>query len=196
MTKKEILWREILHQAIDNKKIEFTQKDLSEKFRISLSTVFNALKVPRQSGAVKVTGRNFLIQDKEKFLYFWATQRNLTKEIIYSTNVAKNPNEIEGLMPQAIIFGAYSAYAKKYRESPADYDKVYIYADPSQLAEVKKRFPQEKGQKNLFVLKADACLKDFGENTPDVQTFADLWNLSDWYAKDFLKCLKEKMNLI
>jgi len=29
MTKKEIIWREILHQAIENKKFEFTQRELA-----------------------------------------------------------------------------------------------------------------------------------------------------------------------
>jgi hypothetical protein len=53
MTKKEIIWREILFQAIENKKFEFTQKELAQKYRFSLSTVFNALKVPREAGAVE-----------------------------------------------------------------------------------------------------------------------------------------------
>jgi len=29
MTKKEIIWREILYQAIENKKFKFTQKELA-----------------------------------------------------------------------------------------------------------------------------------------------------------------------
>mgnify|MGYP003395742825 FL=1 len=52
MTKKEIIWREILNQAIENKKIEFTQKELAQKYGFSLSTIFNALRVPRSANAV------------------------------------------------------------------------------------------------------------------------------------------------
>lgn len=193
MIKKEILWREILHQAIENKKFEFTQKELSKQFGFSLSTVFNTLKIPRQSGIIKVSGRNFKVQDAEKFLYLWATQRNIKKETIYQTNIAANPKEIEGMMPPEIIFACYSAYVKKHKEAPSDYDKVYIYTDEINLEEIKKRFPKNKGYSNLIVLKSDSYLKKFGQITPDVQTFVDLWNLDDWYAKEFLLALKQKM---
>ncbi len=195
MTKKEIIWRDILYQAIEQKKFEFTQKELSEKFNFSLSTVFNALKIPRQSGAIKVTGRNFSVIDAEKFLYIWATQRNLQKEIIYETNVLENAQKIEGRMPDGIIFGAYSAYAAKYKDAPADYVKIYIYANREKLKEIKKRFPKKKGEANLFVLRSDSQLEKFGNKAPDVQLFVDFWNMKDWYAKDFLNALKNKFFL-
>lgn len=193
MTKKEILWREILYQAIENRKTEFTQKEMAQKFGFSLSTIFNALKVPRQTGAIEVTGRNFKVRDTEKFLYLWATQRNIDKEIIYQTNVQASPTKIEGVLPPEVIFAGYSAYVKKYNEAPADYDKVYVYAKEESLAEIKKRFPEKKGRPNLIVLKSDPHLEKFGEITPDLQTFVDLWNLKEWYAKDFLRSLKSKI---
>jgi len=193
MSKKEIIWREVLFQAIDNRATELTQKDLAQKYNFSLSTVFNSLKTPRQSGAIEVNGRGFKIRDIEKFLYLWATFRKLGKEIIYQTNVLKTPREIEGEMPPEIIFGAFSAYSKKYQDVPADYDKVYVYFNKEKIDLIKDRFPVQKGQPNLIVLTADPWLKNFGEITPDVQTFVDLWNLPEWYAKDFLNALKEKL---
>ncbi len=195
MTKKELIWREILFQAIEKKKFEFTQKELAEKFGFSLSTVFNALKIPRDSGAVKVTGRNFSVVDAEKFLYIWATQRSLEKEIMYKTHTAEPVQKIEGRMPAGIIFGGPSAYVLKYKDAPADYAKVYIYADENILPEIKKRFPKNKGEENLFILKSDEYLSKFGNFAPNVQTFADLWNMKDWYAKDFLNALKNKLFL-
>lgn len=195
MTKKEILWREILFQAVENKKFEFTQKELAEKFKVSTSTVFNALKIPRESGAIEVTGRNFVVRDAEKFLYLWATRRNIGREIIYATHFPGGPKEAEGLMPAGIIYAAYSAYAKKYQDAPADYDKVYVYADLKKLPEIKKRFPKKKGYPNLYVLKADQYLSKFGAATSDVQTFVDIWNLKDWFAKEYLNALKRKMNI-
>lgn len=193
MTKKEILWREILNQAIENKKLEFTQKKLAERFGVSTSTVFNALKIPRESGAIDVTGKNFSVRDTEKFLYLWATQRNVNRETIYKTHFPAGPKEIEGMMPDGAIFGAYSAYARKYEDAPADYDKVYVYADPKILEEIKRRFPKKKGYTNLFALKADPELSKFGAAAPDVQTFADIWNLKDWFAKEYLEALKRKI---
>ncbi len=192
MTKKEIIWREILHQAIENKKTEFTQKELAQKYGFSLSTVFNALKAPRGGSAIEGK-RGFKIRDLEKFLYLWATFRKIKKEIIYQTAVKKGVFEIEGEMPPSIIFGAYSAFLKKYKTAPADYDKVYVYIEESKIDEIKKRFPPQKGYQNLIVLKADPWLKNFGQLTPDCQTFVDFWNLPEWYAKDFLNALKEKI---
>lgn len=194
MTKKEIIWREILVQATQNKKIEFTQKELAKKYGFSLSTVFNALKIPRKINAVEVK-RGFRIRDLEKFLYLWATFRNLKNDIIYKTAVKKGVFEIEGELPPEVIFGAYSAFFRKYKEAPADYDKVYVYIKQEKLPEIIKRFPPQKGYQNLIVFKADPWLYNFGLITPDCQTFVDLWNLSEWYAKDFLEALKIKMKV-
>ncbi len=192
MTKKEVIWREILFQASENKKTEFTQKELAQKYGFSLSTVFNALKTPRSIGALEGK-RGLKLRDVEKFLHLWATFRNLKKDIIYQTNISKPVREIEGEVPPSAIFGAYSAFLKKYKEAPADYDKVYVYSTENEVEEIKNRFPPQKGYINLIVLKADPWLKNFGRITPDCQTFVDLWNLAEWYAKDFLENLKKKM---
>lgn len=193
MSKKELIWREILIQSLERKKFDFTQSELAEKLGVSLSTVFNALKIPRQSGAVRVTGRNFSVIDAEKLLYIWATQRNLLKDIIYKTNISESAQKIEGRMPEGIIFGGYSAYVARHKDAPADYAKVYVYAEDDKLEEIKNRFPEKKGEANLFVLKSDPWLKRFGNIVPDVQSFVDFWNMGDWYAKDFLNALKNRL---
>lgn len=192
MTKKEIIWREILFQAMENKKTKFTQKELAQKFGFSLSTIFNALKVPRNANIIEGK-RGFEVRDIEKFLQLWATFRNLKKDIIYQTNVPKLIREIEGEMPPNVIFGAFSAFLKKYKTAPADYDKVYIYYSEDKIEEIKNRFPYQKGYPNLIILKADPWLKNFGAITPNCQTFADLWNMGEWYAKDYLNGLKDKI---
>lgn len=194
MNKKELILMEILDKTIENKQYSFTQKEIAEKLGVSLSTVFNALKIPRQSGAIRVTGRNFTLEDTEKLLYIWATGRDLEKEIVYRAYVPAGAAEIEGLMPAGAVFSAYSAYAQKYGEAPADYDKVYVRADSVTLEEIKKRFPAKKGEPNLFVLKMDGGERSKNKGmASDALIFSDLWNLRDWYAKDFLNKLKEKI---
>ncbi len=192
MTKKEVIWREILFQALENKKTDFTQKELAKKYGFSLSTVFNALKMPRSVSAVEGQ-RGFRLRDLEKFLYLWATFRNFKKDIIYQTNVPKSVKEIEGQMVPNVIWGAYSAFIKKHGQAPADYDKVYVYVAKEDVKAVENRFPYLKGYPNLIVLAADPWLKNFGPITPDCQTFVDLWNLQEWYAKNFLTTLKDKI---
>jgi hypothetical protein len=191
MLKKEIIWREVLFQAIEKKKRQFTQKELAAKFGFSLSTVFNALIVLRQTGAIDVRGRFFMVTNIEKLLSIWGTHRNLEKEIIYKTHVDLPPRKVEGEMPAEAIYTACSAYRLKFKEAPADYDKVYIYT--KDLSEIKKRFPSKKGYENLIVLKADKFLSNYGLLPPLAQIYVDLWNLKEWYAHDFLEALKKKI---
>lgn len=188
MKKIELIWREILEKSSQNN--IFEQKKLAEHFDFSTSTVHAALAPLRAIGAVMVTGRNFRVTDFEKILMFWATRRNLQKDIIYQTRVNLPVLEIEGLVDNKTIYGAYSAARHLLKTVPAEYDKVYVYGNVS-LAE---RFPPpaggQDGVPNFFVLKKDNFLT--GKITPVSQTYVDLWNLPDWYAADFTRSLKEK----
>ena len=129
MLKKEVIWREILFQARQNKKVKFTQKKLAEKFGFSVSTVFNALKVPRTANIIKVHGRFFALEDYHKLLYLWASMRNFKKEIIYSSFLKSNIKKCEALMPPGTAFGFFSAFSILYGNAPSEYDHLYIYAD-------------------------------------------------------------------
>lgn len=191
MFKKELIWREIFYQAIEKQIFNFQQIKLAEKFGYSLSTVFNALKTPREIKAIEVSGKGFKITNIEKLLYLWGTQRKLSKDVIYKTFVGEPIAKIEANMPADIIWAAFSAYKYKFSSVPADYDKVYIYG--GDIEELKKRFPEKKGPANLFVLKQDNYLKNYGPTGTLAQIFVDIWNNEDWYAQEFLNKLKEKI---
>jgi len=120
MLKKEVIWREILIQARLIKKIKFTQKELAQKFNFSLSTIFNALKTPRQNHCIRVEGRFFILEDYKKLLYLWANERSLKKEIIYQGRSEKNILELEAEIPNETTFGFYSAYKFLYQDAPTD----------------------------------------------------------------------------
>lgn len=192
MKKIETVWRELLYQAIEKGNRQFTQKGLAEKFNLSTSTIFQALKVPRKMGAVRVTGRFFVLEDPEKLLFHWASVRNLNKDIVLSTRVELPVMEIEGKIPPDAVFGGYSGARQKLTEPPADYDKVYIYSQ--NLEEIKERFSFQKGSPNLVVLQPDEFLTNYGQTTTLAQTFVDLWNLPEWYAKEFIGALKKEID--
>ncbi|MBI4262139.1 hypothetical protein HY624_01285 [Candidatus Uhrbacteria bacterium] len=196
LNKKEIIWREVLHRCFHDGILISTQKELAKKLHVSLSTVHNALKFPRASGAIVVTGRNFRVQDKEKFLLLFASHRRFQKDMLYTTHVDDGVRAVEGRMPEAAIFATYSAYRQRHRHAPADYDVVYVYVDRTHLPELQRRFPPRKGSANFFVLAADPHLAEYGGTTPDVQTFVDLWNVREWYAKDFLTALRKRLHLV
>ena len=187
-----MIWRELLFCAIEKKIFKFTQKELSGKLGVSTSTIFQSLKVPRRIGAVEVGGRFFRIEDVQKLLYHWASVRNLQKDIIFEGHVEMSVLKIEGQMPPDVVFGAFSAARQYLSAPPADYDKIYVYAKDA--SSIKARFEFSPGYKNLFVLRADALLWRYGNKTTLAQTFVDIWNLSDWQAKDFTRAIGEKIN--
>src|SRR5207302_5382046 len=122
MNNIEIIYREILHLYFTEKTREFTQKALARRLDCSVSTVFHALEIPRRTGAIKVTGRNFALIDAERLLVFWATRRRLNRETLFQTHAEGSAAVREGLMPPDVIFGAYSAYRLRYGTAPADYE--------------------------------------------------------------------------
>ncbi len=191
MKKNELIWREILETGTKQPNLPagrqvFQQLAIAKKLDLSTSTVFAAIKPLREIGAITVTGRNFTITNFEKILLFWASHRHLAQDIIYQTRVNEPTMEIEGLIDNKSVYGAYSAGKFLLGTAPAEYDKVYVYGPES----LKARFPKLPGPPNLFILPPDPFLS--GKTTPVSQTFVDLWNLSDWYAADFITALKEK----
>lgn len=190
MRKIEIAYREILYQAMEKKNNILTQAELSRKLNMSLSTVNLSVKHLEDMGAIVINQRNFHVLDLKKILYFWASIRNLQKDIIYKTRIEKSVIEIEKLMPNNIVFSAYTAYKLLFKDVPADYSEVYIYGDEN----IKERFPEKKGIPNLFVLKKDKLIEKYGKIATIANTFVDIWNIKEWYAKEFLKEMEKKLN--
>jgi len=196
MKKTEIVYREILYNAIEKKEKNFTQLALSKKLNISLSIVNLAVKKLERLGAVKISLRSFNVIDTRKILLFWASIRNLEKDIIFKIRVEAPVREIERIMPD-VIFTAYTAYKLKFNDIPADYSEVYTYADKSDVEEIKKRVSKLKtsnNNPNLFILKKDSSMCLY-KSIPIAQIFVDVWNLKEWYAKEFLNALQKKLEL-
>lgn len=187
MKKIELVYLEILSNFEKGIK-KTTQASLASALKISLSTVAHALLPLRKMGAIEIYKNGFFIINAKKILYLLASIRELEKDIIYKTRVESSVMELEKNMPPGVIYGAYSAYKFKFQDAPSDYSEVYVYA--GSIEEIKKRFPERKAPYNLFVLK-----KNFHE-MPLALLFADLWNLKEWYAKEFLNAIEKKITEI
>ncbi|MEM2909248.1 MAG: helix-turn-helix domain-containing protein [Candidatus Bilamarchaeaceae archaeon] len=192
LKKKEVVYRYILTEALERKQLSFTQLSLSRMFGISLSTVSNALKPLEKIGAIEKRTRSFNIIDIRKALSFWATARNMAKDIVYSARSDLPVQKIEAGMPAEVVFTAYSGYRFLYNEAPADYGEIYVYADKKALEGIKERFPETKGSPNVFVLEKDAFMPE-GNIAPIPQIYVDLWNLKEWYARDYLVALERRL---
>jgi len=194
MKKTEFIYRDILYNAIEEKEPKFTQLELSKKLNLSLSVINSAVKKLEQIGAVKIMQRGFRVIDIKKIIYLWASLRNLQKDIIFKARVEIPVREIERTMPN-LIFTAYTAYKLKFNDYPADYSEIYAYADEEELDTLRKRFVNIKidsKNPNLFVLKRDSLMSLY-KTIPISQIFVDLWNLKEWYARDFLKSLERRI---
>lgn len=190
MKKIEYIWRELLIQTLEKRKLAFGQQALAAQFGISSSTVSLALSPLRKLGAVRIGKRHSEVMDYEKILYHWANHRSLEKDVYTKLRINLPIMEIEGRLPGDAIPTGYTAVREKYGEPPADYDKVYCYHINPESVET--RFSKDiiKGNPNLFVLQADPFLNSLSLS----QIFVDLWNMHDWYAKDFCRYLKIKLD--
>lgn len=193
MKKIELVYREILFQAMEKNNRELTQSYLAKALGISLSTVNLAIKHLEKMNAVSIKQRSFDIVDSKKILYYWASIRNLEKDIVYKTRVDLPVKEIEKQMPDNIVFTAFSGYKLKLKDVPADYSEVYVYGN---IEDVKKRFKENSSIPNLFVLKKDKTADKYGKIATTANLFVDLWNLKQWYAKDFLNALEAKIGRV
>lgn len=192
MKKLELIFMEILHQAIEKNNPVLKQSELSKNLGFSLSTVNLAVKKLEKMNAVKVEKMGFRVIDMKKILYYWASTRNLEKDIIYKTRAELPVREIEKNLPD-ITYAAYSAYKLKFKDVPADYSEVYVYADEDELKEIIKRFPSNDKNPNLFVLRKYDSMSQYPKTGTTAMIFVDLWNLRQWYASDFLKALEKRM---
>lgn len=194
MRKIETIWHYLLNTALEKKQYKHTQKDLAQLFKYSISTVNHALTAPASIGAVRKESKFFVLENFQKLLYYWASVRNLQKDIIYQTYYQGNVLSIEGLLPPESIYACYSAAKKILKEPPADYSKVYFYLAEKRINSLVKRFPKiQAGEANIFVLKEPPTMKNYGQITTLPQTFVDIWNLKDWYAQDFFQALEKKI---
>jgi len=200
MKKQELVYRALACRYIKGEN-RFTQLGLSKELEISLSMINNVISKLESINAVRVALRSFSIVSLERLLLFWSTHRSLSNDIVYSTRVDMPVKGVEGGMPDGVAFTAYTAYKLTYRDVPADYGEVYMYATEELLYEVKQRFRRVEGTPNLFVLKADYLLTKEMENRKLVhssvcmaQAFVDLWNIRTWYAKAFVDALNKRFS--
>lgn len=198
MKKIETIWHHILTEAVTKGRFQHTQQELAHQFQYSLSTIYHALQVPSAMGAIRKTGKSFVLQDFKKLLYYWASVRALARDVLYAASVELPLREIEGRALPESIYGAYTAAKKIMGEPPADYSKVYFYLPSTSLPAFERRFPpsSKKRPANTFVLKMIPAMARYGPFTTLIQTFVDIWNLTDWYAHDFTQALEARIDAL
>ena len=186
--KMEWVYREILFQVLEKGQGFLSQSSISRRCGVSIGNVNKALKPLESMNCIEKKPRGFLVLNPKKILLYWASVRNLQKDIVYQTRSENPVEEIEKEMPP-VIFTAYSGFRFRFREIPAEYSEVLVYSEKERIM---ARFPPTRGTPNITVLKPDSHLKKFRQ-APVGQLFVDLWNLNTWYANDFITVLEERI---
>jgi hypothetical protein len=173
---------------------EFTQKGIADLLGGSISSVHYALKPLVRIGSAIKKVKGFEVVDPKKFLVYWASIHKM--RIGYSTHYPGSAEEIEGLMPP-VFFTAYSGAKLYWGIEPTDYGEVYVYGDK----EVAKRFPERKGVENVYCMQRPLFLEgrqkmEGRQKTPLTLLFVDLWNIGTWYAREFLREVEAKLDVL
>jgi len=182
MFKIEYIWRELLDRVIEERNPDFTIIELAKKYSLSTSVVNHALIPLRNLNIVKINKTLSKVVDWERLLFFWATRRNLKKDIIYSTFSPLPVYDREGLMPSEVISTGFTSFRYLLNKTPADYDHIYFYSN--KIEKITKRFPNNKRPSNIFILRPDPYLLK-SKKLGLAQLFVDFWNLPEWYAREF-----------
>jgi hypothetical protein len=197
--KIETIWHHLLYDAIEQKQFQHTQAGLAQTYRMSTSTVNLALIKPTAIGAIRKSGKFFVVADVLKLLYLWATVRNLPHDVLYQTYSDLSINQLVGIAPPNALFGGYYAASQILGEPPADYTTLHLYLPKGDLELVKTRYPFSKTGLNQVIvyhnpLDLYSQIKTPTATTSLPNTFVDIWNLSDWYARDFTQGLEDKIH--
>lgn len=102
-----------------------TEQEVAAKYNYSLSTVNYALGTPSKIGAIRKTSKFFVLEDFDKLLYYWASVRELEKDIVYATYYPGRSLTAESELPAGSIYGGHTAAKILLKEAPADYDKIH-----------------------------------------------------------------------
>ena len=191
--KTDRVLREILHRVYERNEPFMSQKSLAQAYELSMDTVNRLVAKLNQFRSIEKKPLGFRVADPKKVLTYWASTRNLARDICYSTYSPDSVPKIEGEMPRGAIFTAFSGYRLKFNEMPTHYEEVYVYANPN---DVKPKFPERPVERrNLFVLRPDPHLKrtSDGGAAPLAQLYVDLWQLGGSPADRFILELEKRL---
>lgn len=191
--KTDRVLREILYRVYERNEPFMSQKSLAQACGLSMDTVNRLVAKLNQFRAIKKKPLGFRVINPKKVLSYWASTRNLARNIVYSTYSPDPVPKIEDELPPGSIFTAYSGYRLKFGRTPIHYEEVFVYADPDG---VRRKFPESKVERrNLFVLRTDPHLGRVGKDraVPLAQLYVDLWQIGGAKADRFILELEKRL---
>jgi hypothetical protein len=193
MKKYSRVLREILHRVQEQNENFMSQKSLAGACKLSMDTVNRIVTKLSEFRAIEKKPFGFRVVEPKKVLIYWATTRNMTADIVYSTYSPDSMEEIEQDMPEGTVFTAFSGFQRRLGRALSGYDEVYVYSDRAE--EIERRFPERMVERsNIFVLRSDPHLVKLSKDgaAPISQIYVDLWQVGGSPADRYLLELDQK----
>jgi hypothetical protein len=193
LSKTEIVWRQLLVEALEHDNRRSSVTELSRRFGFGPSTVHRSLVAPREMGAVDGGWRGLIVYDPIRLLLHWAGQRRLRRDKPLTVHTGLPAEEIEAILPDSTILTGAAGYARRFSNTVADYSTVYVYSsDPDGvLAAV----PDLVGAPDLIILEPDEFLPSNGRVVSVPQMYVDLFATPGWQAQRFLHAMNERLEV-
>ncbi len=194
MKRTEWVLREILYRVYEENEFFMSQKSLAEACGVSLDTVNKVVGRLEAFRSLEKKPFGFRVLEPKKILLYWASTRDLRREVLYSTYSPDSPQEMEEALPENALLTAFSGCRKRFGWME-DYEEVYVYSPPEP---VRRKFGERTHlPPNLFVLQGDPHLyKRSRGGVPSLaQLYVDLWQIGGDPANRHLMKLEKKMEL-
>jgi len=194
MSRKNIVFREILYRVFELGESYMTQKSIAETCKVSLDTINKVVRTLNKFCGVEKKPMGFRVINVQKVLTYWACTRDLYKDVCFATYTSNPVKRVESEMPVGTIFTAFSGYARKVGQT-SSYTEVYVYGDP---LEIERKFPKRETRKpNLIVLERDHHIERMSKDgvAPLAQIYVDLWQVGSQEAEKFLLDLENFLKL-
>ncbi len=200
MLKREILWRQIADDVLENRRTTFRQRELAVELGMSPGNVHLALEPLRAVGAASVVGKNLVVRDVRKILLLWAARRQPSRPLAAFTSM-EHARDLVRVLPPGLALTSFAGFVARYGDEPAPFSVARAYVRPDDqatLVELRRRFNEspDVGAATLIVHEADSAL---ARNLPEIvgpaQLYVDLWAEADFFASDYLRALEGRLAL-
>ena len=191
MLKEERIYREILI-GVQRKKGLFYQNRVSKECGVSIGLVNKTIKKLERQSSIQKKVKGFSVIDPSKVLLYWATRRNIQKDVSTKFCIKKDISSIEKTLPSCVIFTGYSGWRLSTGRTPVDYREVYVYMkkkDEDKIDLWLNENKPSKGLENLFIMCIDDLhlINNSEKNiAPIPQIFVDLYSMGGLSSKYFL----------
>ena len=200
MLKREIVWRQIADDVLEDRRTTFHQRELAAELGMSPGNVHLALEPLRAVGAARVVGKNLVVRDVRKILLLWAARRQPSRPLAAFTSM-EHARDLGRVLPPGLALTSFAGFVARYGDEPAPFSVARAYVRPDDeatLVELRRRFNEspDVGAATLIVHAADSVL---ARNLPEIvgpaQLYVDLWGEADFFASDYLRALEGRLAL-